>query len=605
MSEERDKLKNLLLREEVAQIKAIQKLLNDQKQFSQKVSEVLDSATDQVIKNNPKFQKKFSHIDSKAYVRAIKANKQTFIDALLPIIGPMIRQSVTSAIRRFVADVNRTLELGFSLKALKWRWQAFRTGVPFAELVFNNTIAYQVQQVFLIDNETGLLIEYAGQEDALLQDKEAMSAMLTAIQDFVKDSLNSQSEGLSAAEFNDDLLWLIKGEQANLAVVVKGAPTNRLREHLTVANEQIHLDFSADLEDQSRWNNHPELKLQLEQLLLTKSQSEQDDQQGINWWPWALVIFGLLFWYIWHSYLQHQNHTLLKNQLTATPGFVLQDLSHSGNQLTAFGLADPLADFSHISADVTLKTTPFISLDDQLVRKRVQTFINQPSVNVEVEQGQVTLTGTDPQKPEFSHQLNDLKLLPGVSSVNNQLTVAEVPLSLAERLTEFLKLNPPPEQVLVTSTADTIWVSGQQLASTAGAYVKQLQQVFTSVDDSNLRRYQPNQIKSLISQTHITLVQTNQLSAQQRQQLHQVHQHFLLLVPEADHLKLKLVAQSDCQGSLLESNENIDKRANLVKNELIAMGMNSEQITTEPDYCDDIVSTVDTGRLGVNFGVIE
>ncbi len=359
MSEDREKLKQLLLSEEIAEIEALRKLLEDQQQFSQKVSEVLDQATDITIRNNPKFQKKFSKIDSKAYVRAIKANKQTFIDALIPIIGPMIRQSVTNAIRRFVADVNRAMELGFSAKALKWRWQAITTGVPFAELVFNNTIQFQVQQIFLIDNETGLLIEYAGQENALLQDKDAMSAMLTAIQDFVKDSIDQDSGGLSAAELGDKLLWLIPGNQANLAIVVKGAPTNRLRETLNDACETIHVEFSEDLQNQDSWNNNPELKLQLEQLLLTKTQSDDNEaRKKINWWPWLGIFLCLLAWYIWNQYQNHKTYQQHFMQLNQTPGFVLKQLVKDGDQYIATGLQDPDADLSHLPESLKINTKP-------------------------------------------------------------------------------------------------------------------------------------------------------------------------------------------------------------------------------------------------------
>ena len=206
MSDDREKLKALLLSEELAQLEALQKLLSNKQQLSEKISEVLSPAADLTIAQDPSFQKKFSKIDSKSFARAIKANKEVFVDALTPMIGPIIRRSVSSAIRSLSSDINRAIELGFSAKALKWRWLAFKTGVPFTEIVFNNTIEYQVQQIFLIDNQTGLLIQHAGQEESLLQDKDAMSAMLTAIQDFIHDSVSKSGESLTAAELGDSLL---------------------------------------------------------------------------------------------------------------------------------------------------------------------------------------------------------------------------------------------------------------------------------------------------------------------------------------------------------------------------------------------------------------
>ncbi|VAW45080.1 hypothetical protein MNBD_GAMMA02-941, partial [hydrothermal vent metagenome] len=394
MSDDREKLKALLLSEEMAQIQALQKLLNDKQLLSQKISEVLDPAIDLAIADNPAFQKKFSKIDPQSYVQAIKANKQTFIDALLPIIGPMIRKSVSSAIRRFVADVNRVVEMGISAKALKWRWVAFRTGVPFAEIVFNNTIEYQVQQVFLIDNHTGLLIEHAGHEESLLQDKDAMSAMLTAIQDFVKDSVSSDGEGLTAAELGDSLVWLVHGNQANMAVVIKGAPTQRLHDTIDAATENIHIEFHQEIRNQNLWNNCPELKIELEKLLLTKTQSDDlDKKKGINFWPWLLVVLGLFCWWGWSSYQQQQSRQQITTQLNQTPGFVLSDLQYQDGRFVASGLQDPLTDFSDLDERVSIQSTPYISLDENITVRRIQAILNDANLSVAVEDQTATLNG--------------------------------------------------------------------------------------------------------------------------------------------------------------------------------------------------------------------
>lgn len=603
MSEDREKLKQLLLSEEIAEIEALRKLLEDQQQFSQKVSEVLDRATDITIQNNPKFQKKFSKIDSKAYVRAIKANKQTFIDALLPIIGPMIRQSVTNAIRRFVADVNRAMELGFSAKALKWRWQAMTTGVPFAELVFNNTIAYQVQQIFLIDNETGLLIEYAGQENELLQDKDAMSAMLTAIQDFVKDSIDNESGGLSAAELGDRLLWLIPGNKANLAIVVKGAPTNRLRETLTDACENIHLEFSDVMTNQETWNNNPELKLQLEQLLLTKSQSDgTEDSKSINWWPWLLIIVGLLGWYLWSNY---QSRTVFQQHLASlnqTAGFVLQKLEREGDHFIATGLQDPDADLSHLPENIQVNATPFVSLEDEMVASRVKQYLAIKDLQVDVLNGGVSLTGTLPDTIDISTKINNLMLLPGVKSVNNQLIR---PPSLEEKLAYFLDNNPAPKNLKLTTEQDVVKVSGQGMSSLVNPFVDLLEDQFDTLDTTSLIILNTEDLKELISKNHLPMVNPTQLNDSQINILQTILHNFKLLLTENQQLKLKFIPRSDCQGALEESNQNIDSRGALVNQALLDSGLEPDYILSEINYCDQTSDEIILDLLGVWFEVVE
>jgi len=603
MSEDRDKLKILLMSEEIAQINAIRKLLDDQNKFSQKVSEVLDQATDLTIQNNPKFQKKFSKIDSKAYVRAIQANKQTFIDALLPIIGPMIRQSVTTAIRRFVSDVNRAMEMGFSAKALKWRWQALRTGVPFAELVFNNTIAYQVQQIFLIDNNSGLLIEYAGQEGDLLQDKEAMSAMLTAIQDFVKDSIDNQSGGLSAAELGDKLVWVIQGNIANLAVVVKGAPTSRLRDKLTDACSELHSEFNHELVNQDKWNNNPELKLQLEQWLFTKTQSEETPEtKTIQWWPWALIAILLIGWLGWRSYQKQQIYNKHQTTLNQTAGFVLQSLTEKKGRYVAKGLADPNANLSHLDTQLILETTPFVSLDDSMIQARVVNYLTEPSVEVSVHQGVVTLTGNQPNDDTFTKRTHNLMLISGVRSVDNRL-VQE--LSIKQQLTQFLKNNPPPLGLAVELQDKVVSLSGIQSKSLGESYLTDLKSRFADLDTASLHLFSLQELKSQLLNTPITMIQTQQLDPTQVQSIIDNYNRFNMIKTQQSHVKLKLTGKSDCQGSLNESNLNAKNRATTVYQKLIDLGLSENNLISTSDTCLQTSDQLDTNKLGVWFEVIE
>jgi len=599
MSEDRDKLKALLLSEEIAQIEAIHKLLNDHKKFSIKVSEVLDSASDLTIKKNPEFQKKFSKVDSKAYVRAIKANKQTFIDAMLPIIGPMIRKSVSNAISRFVSDVNRAMELGFSFKALKWRWQSLRTGVPFAELVFSNTIAYQVQHVFLIDKNTGLLVEYAGQEDALLQDKEAMSAMLTAIQDFVKDSIDSDSQGLSAAKLGDQSLELITGTQANLVAIIKGAYTNRLTEKLNEANEELHLDFKQDLYNQKKWNNNPELKLQLQQLLVTKSQSDDDSKSSINFWPWLILFSALLIWVIWGQYKNNKQLNAVNDQLSNTPGFVLQNLTQQGNSYVATGLLDPIADTSQLDPNIQLNTTPYISLDDSIVLSRVKKYLNDANISIQIADGHLTLHG------KTNHNLNakveNLLLLPGVVSVSNHINV----YNIEQQLSDFLTLHQLPPHLTVDIKNNEVVLSGELLIESDSTFLNQLKQQFTQLNSESLSQLSSKELINSIEQQAIHFVSFTSLNTSQLNKLQMIYNQFKSLLKHHAASHIKLIAKSDCQGSTEESNQNNQLRLQLMKQQLTTMGLDKRYIQSDIVPCLNASSTVDYKKIGVWFEVIE
>ena len=115
---------------------------------------------------------------------------RTLVNILYPTIVPAIRKSIGETIDETFQRLNQTLKYSLTWRGLKWRWEAWRTGRPFAEVVLKHTLVYQVEHVFLIHRHTGLLIAHVAAENAASQDPQLVSSMLIAIQDFVRDSFS-------------------------------------------------------------------------------------------------------------------------------------------------------------------------------------------------------------------------------------------------------------------------------------------------------------------------------------------------------------------------------------------------------------------------------
>lgn len=604
MSTDRDKLKSLLLGEEIAQIKALQKLLEDQQAFTDKVSLVLDQAADQTIKNNPGFRKKFSRLDPQVLSRAIKANQKTFIDAMIPIMGPMIRQSVANAITKFVQDVNRAMELGFSIKAMKWRWQAYRSGVSFAEIVFNNTIEYQVQQVFLIDKESGLLIEHAGHEDDLLQDKEAISAMLTAIEDFVEDSMGGDGSRLSAAKLGDRNVEVISGSQANLAVVIKGAYTPRLVDHLSAASEQLHLDYAPDLTDEDKWNNNPELKAQLQTLLVTKNQSDEQDSGGVNFWPWLIVLSLLIGWLGWQAWESRQAMQKTREQLAAVPGLVVQDITVEGDEFRVTALQDPLADTSSLADTIKLQTRPFVSLDDGIIGQRVAALLNDQRLQIDVDQGQVIIQGQHTDANAHQTRLELLNALPGVVAVSDRSEPWQPPRSLDEQLQAFLAQHNKPESLQLVVNDQEVVLSGELLLPDDEPFWNSLMNRFPETTAHNLARYDVDELLNTITEQPLNFINPGTLNTAQQAMLRAKTAAMLVLQNHRPELRFLLTAKSDCQGSLSESHDNNQVRGNWLMNQMMESGVDPDRLTLNNQACETVASQIDPGQIGVWIEVL-
>src|SRR5262249_7690639 len=144
--------------------------------------------------------------------------------------------------------LNRTVEHSVSWRALQWRWTALRTGKPFAEIVLLSTLEYRVDQVFLIHSETGLLLEQVWADAGAARGADQVSAKVTAVRDFGRDSLKTRDgDRLAALRVGDLSVVVEQGPRAMLAGVVRGTPPRELQTVFQDAVERLHRQFGDEL----------------------------------------------------------------------------------------------------------------------------------------------------------------------------------------------------------------------------------------------------------------------------------------------------------------------------------------------------------------------
>src|SRR5215470_13976036 len=86
-----------------------------------------------------------------AMKRSVRDEPRLWAEAIVPIVLPAIRMAIATALREMVQTLNQMLESGLSLKSWRWRWEGWRTGTPFAQVVLLRTLVYRVEQVLLLD----------------------------------------------------------------------------------------------------------------------------------------------------------------------------------------------------------------------------------------------------------------------------------------------------------------------------------------------------------------------------------------------------------------------------------------------------------------------
>jgi OOP family OmpA-OmpF porin len=346
-------LKSLLIGDEQTSIERLEKETHDPELQQKRVANSLPTSIRQAYQDSPgKLTRSLEMPVSECIEDSVARNPGFFADILYPVMGPAIRRSITQAMRELVQHINQTLEHSLTIKGLKWRLEAARSGIPFAEIVLRHNLRYRVEEVFLIQVGSGLLVQHVSKDPANITDGDAVSAMLTAIRDFAHDTLDAEGEEsrLETVDVGDHTLWLIHGPRAYLACAIRGVPQVGLRDELAEVLEEVHRRHGGLLE---HFAGDPTEAAPTVPLLERCLRSESTEKTGRRF-PWllflgVLLIAGLVAWWAYGQWQARaaadQHHTLQADaaaKLAAAPGIVLTDWRIIDGRLHVQGLRDPL-----------------------------------------------------------------------------------------------------------------------------------------------------------------------------------------------------------------------------------------------------------------------
>ena len=288
-----------------APLSELREEINDKEIDAEKLSRILPEAIHSA--DGSRLANAIEPTFSDAFSKSVKRNPQALADAVSPIMGPAIQGYIRRQIQAMIQSLQTTLDQSLSPKSFRWRIESWRTGKPFAEIVLLHTLIYRIEQVLLIDPETGLLMQSVS-SDARDEDADLVSSLLSAIQDFMRDSFRHRSEEgseLQDMKTNELTVWLHHGPAAVLAVAIRGQAPITLRERVQAVLDRIHVDYGSLLSNFRGDTTpmdviQPDLEELIESEFVGKTSSKSDAEQGKSapWWQrqmsWAVPTVLLL-----------------------------------------------------------------------------------------------------------------------------------------------------------------------------------------------------------------------------------------------------------------------------------------------------------------------
>jgi OOP family OmpA-OmpF porin len=276
--------------------------------------------------------------------------------------------------------------------------------------------------------KTGLSLGHAVAPSVAMQDPSLVSGMLSAIQDFVRDSFHSgPGEGIERLNVGDLDVWVEAGPYAILACVIRGIAPRALRDTMAEVLENIHREYSAQL-DRFTGDSAPFSAVNKElSRCLEYKYKESASRKGYGY-VWAasgvlLLLVGGFFGWRWWQY--HRWNDLV-DTLREQPGLVITSFGREHGRFSIRGLRDSLApDPRQFVTQAGLDPAKsefywgaYYALDDAILQLRATQLLAPPQdVTLNVKDGILHLAG----QPSASW-LKDLRtralLVPGLRSVD-------------------------------------------------------------------------------------------------------------------------------------------------------------------------------------------
>jgi outer membrane protein OmpA-like peptidoglycan-associated protein len=438
-----EELRRLLVGREIEVLGRLRQVIEDPEQLGAAVGRVLPTA---VASSDARLGQVLAPALEKATASSIRNDPRALIDILHPLIVPAIRKSVGETIDKTFQSLNESLRQSLTWRGLRWRFEAWRTGKPFAEVVLNHTLVYQVEHVFLIHSHTGLLVSHVAAEDAASQDPQLVSSMLTAIQDFVRDSFKGAGqEGVDTLRLGDLRLWCEAGPLAMLVAVIRGNPPEELRGKLRDVLARIHEERRQTLETfDGDSSGLPDIEAHLAQCAALRQQGTRASRRGFPWYVFLLAALlagiaggvGLWRWEVTQRIAQEQARIAEEqarvraeaeqeqarlraaeaerraaeqrrwsdyvDRLRAEPGIVVTEAAERDGKFVVAGLRDPLApdpaailrDSGVDPARVVGRWQPYQALEPAFVLRRLEVSLKPPAaVKLSVDGDRIVAVG--------------------------------------------------------------------------------------------------------------------------------------------------------------------------------------------------------------------
>ncbi|WP_027000355.1 hypothetical protein [Eisenibacter elegans] len=228
-------LRELLLADELQQREELRQELETIKaQLDPLVAQKVESLTNKLLELSEPV------ISQKVHSELMQA-QDTIAHAIQPMLGRMVSSYIKRELERLSDNIDQRLERAFSLKNIFKQFSALWEGVSYRDVLLQESNKARVEEVYVINQASGLLVGKYSTGDTI--DQDLIAGMLTAIKAFIEDAFKQKGGSLDMIEYGSLKIILHNYYRFYIAVVVSGvvnsATKNGLIEYMNVFAEKF------------------------------------------------------------------------------------------------------------------------------------------------------------------------------------------------------------------------------------------------------------------------------------------------------------------------------------------------------------------------------
>ena len=430
-----EELRKLLMgpmQERFDQMQQLLKMLENQELQAEEVSQILPEAILMRSSRDKQIVKAMEPITEQAIEASIQRDPRVLVSLFVPVMLPAIRKAIGTMIKEMIETFSATLEHGMSFRGLRWRYEAFKTKKPFGEVALLHSLVYQVEQIFLIHRETGLvLLSEVSKDTVVVQDADMVSGMLSAIQDFVRDSFGAtQDDSIENMQFGDRSIWIEQTQYLIFAAVVWGNAPTELRKVLKETLNTIHFEHLDNIRNFDG-NTAPFESAKHHLLACMKSQHKERERHPVIFWTVISLLCILIGWWSFFTIRDHIRWTNYLEKLQNEPGIVVAETEKRSGKHYVYGLRDSLAsDPENMLYDakidpekVRFKWELYHSSHPEFMVRRIKKILNPPdTIKFEYKDGTLWVEGVAPRQWIIDSK-KMVEAIPGVVRYKNEKVV--------------------------------------------------------------------------------------------------------------------------------------------------------------------------------------